>query len=89
MVTVFHASMDLTWQLLERRASGQSYIVTELECSLCEEDRQSVVVYATLDDGGTILTSGFELPNPVPNPDEYDTRPFEALLVKMLKRLHA
>ena len=89
MRTVFHAYTDLTQQLLERRASEESYTVKELECSLCEEDQQSVVVYATLDDGGTILTTGFDLPRPVPNPDEYDISPFETLLVKMLKRLHA
>ena len=87
MDTIHHARFDLDRQLLERRAAGETYLVAHIECGIAE-DAQSVVVYATLTDG-TILTTGFTLPHPVPNPATYDTSTFEAQLFEMPERDHA
>src|SRR5262245_1118038 len=87
MRTVHHAHMDLTEQLLERRANGQTYIVDHGECGICENG-QTAFCFVTLLEL-MLLAGSFDLRSPVAKSHSLDTRFFEARLLEIHDKMHA
>jgi hypothetical protein len=59
--TIIDARFSLDRQLLARQVSGQSAVVEQIDCVLCE-DGVSVMAYVYITDSADVLTVVFDKP---------------------------